>query len=132
MKEFTISMPLYIDLPRKTKKDKRCYINMNQYRNLHYLINNQLKKAYKEIARPKLEGIVFDNPVELTFVLWKKDKRKGDRANPLSIHEKFFCDALTECGSIPDDNDQFIHATHYYTGGIDKENPRVEIIVKEV
>ena len=48
----------------------------------------------------------------------------------LSIHEKFFCDAMTEYGCIADDNDDYIKSTKYLSGGIDKENPRVEIIIE--
>ena len=55
-----------------------------------------------------------------------------DRSNVLSIHEKFLCDALTECGCIKDDNDSFLESSHYYTGNIDKENPRVDIDLKEI
>jgi len=59
--------------------------------------------------------------------MFRGDNRRVDRANVLSIHEKFFCDALTKHGFIPDDNDKHIKSTHYYSGGIDKLNPRVEI-----
>lgn len=132
--EITISMPLYVDIPyvKKKAKPKRYYFNLNQYRNWHHQINNKLKIMYKELAQEFLQDLVLKNKIELTFILWKKDKRRVDRANPLCIHEKFFCDALTEFGCIPDDNDEHIHATHYYTGGVDKDNPRVDIIIKEL
>lgn len=133
MKDIKISMPLYVDIPYKRKqvKPKRYYFNLNNYRNWHVNVKNNIKKQYSEIARKKLVNIKPKTPVILTFILWKKDKRKGDRSNVLSIHEKFFCDALVECGCIIDDNDTYIESSHYYTGGIDKENPRVEIIIQE-
>lgn len=80
----------------------------------------------------EIKDLKFENPIRLTFVLRKKDKRKIDRANVLSIHEKFFCDALVELGCIPDDNDNYIESTHYYSGEIDKEYPRVDIIIEEI
>ena len=132
-KELIISMPLYLVLAKqKNEKAKKYYLNLNQYRNWHYLVSNNLKKKYAEVVIEKLPAnFVFTKPIDLTFTLWKKDKRRGDRANPLSVHEKFFCDALVHAKAIPDDNDNFIQSTHYYTGGIDKENPRVEIKIKE-
>lgn len=131
--EVTISMPLYADIYKPKKKETdRYYYNLNQYRNWHYQVNNKLKKIYKDAAQPFLEGLSFSKPIELTFTLWKRDKRRIDRANPLCIHEKFFCDALVESGCMPDDNDEFIVATHYYTGGIDRDNPRVDILISEV
>ena len=124
--------PLFVTLPRKTKKDKRVSLNLNTYRNLHYLVNNQAKKVYKEVISKQLKGIRFDNPIEITFNLYKASERRIDRANVLSIVEKYFCDAMTELGVIEDDNDNFITSTHYYSGGKDKDNPRVDIEITEI
>ena len=111
--------------------DNKMILNLNNYRNWKHFLSNDIKKGYKAIAEPKLEGIKFGLPIKLTFTLWKRDKRKIDRANVLCIHEKFWCDALTECGCFPDDNDEFIVSTKYITGGIDKDNPRVDITMQE-
>ena len=130
-KEVTVCMPLFLHLSDRPKA-KKYIINLNYYKTWHYLAMNNVKKKYKEIATPLLEGVRFNKKVELTFTLWMGTRRRVDRANPLCIHEKFFCDVLTESGCIPDDNDDYIEATHYYTGGVDKENPRVEIRIAEV
>lgn len=129
--EIVISLPLYLLLSKK-EGGKKYYINLNQYRNWHFQVSNNLKRKYSQIVSSLLPpNLSFKNKIELTFTLWKRDKRRQDRANPLSIHEKFFCDALVSTGAIPDDNDTFITSTHYYTGGIDRENPRVEIRIRE-
>jgi len=125
-----ITSPLFVHLPRKTKEDKKILLNLNVYRNLHYISSNQAKVIYKEQMKKQLKGKKLKTPIDIKFVLWKKTKRKVDRANILSIVEKYFCDALLELGCIPDDNDEYIKSTHYYTGGIDKENPRVDIQIK--
>jgi hypothetical protein len=125
-----IISPLFVDLPRKTMKDKRIYLNLNVYRNLNRFTNGDAKKIYCEDMEEQLKGLILKTPVALTFTLYRKDKRKGDRANPLSICEKFFCDALVHWGCLPDDTDEFIFSTEYFTGGIDRENPRVEIIIR--
>lgn len=127
MTKVNFTSPLFVVLPRKTKKDRKVFINLNTYRNLHYLVNNQAKKTYFELMESQLKGVVFDKPVTLTFTLHRKDKRTGDRANVLSITEKYFCDALTKYGCFLDDNDNFILWSHYQTGEIDRENPRVDI-----
>lgn len=121
--------PLSVVLPRRTKANRRVIINLNNYRNWHYIISNEVKVAYVEAIKDQLEGMRFKGKLKLHFVLFKGSKRTSDRANVLSIHEKFFCDALTHCGCIDDDNDTIIEETHYSSGGIDKENPRVEIII---
>lgn len=128
-----IISPLFVDLPRKTMKDKRIYLNLGVYRNLHYILNNQAKMFYNSIMFPQLKDIPrFKKPVDITFILFKGSKRKIDRANILSIVEKFFCDALVEYGCLEDDCDDYISGTHYRTGGIDRDYPRVEIEIKEI
>lgn len=129
--DMIINSPLFIDLPRKTKKDKRVYINLNTYRNLHYISNNQAKEIYTEQMAEQLSGKKFKTPIRLKFTLFKKTKRKTDRANILSITEKFFCDALVKYNCIKDDNDDYILNTFYQSGEIDKDDPRVEISIIE-
>ena len=123
--------PLAIILPRKTKKDRRVALNLNTYRNLHYLVNNSVKHIYCELMREQLSGFKFKTPIALQFELHRQNKRKGDRANVLCIVEKFFCDALVHYGCIPDDNDEHIQSSYYMTSEIDKENPRVDIWIRE-
>lgn len=129
--EVIISSPLYIDMPRKTKGPKRYHLNLNYYYHWHFIIKNNLKKAYTNLIEPQIRDLNF-NKIELTLTLFKGTKRRTDRSNVLSIHEKFFCDALVQSGCIIDDNDDFLSSTHYYSGGIDRENPRVEIKIQEV
>lgn len=124
-----IDLPLFITLPRKTKADKKMIINLNNYRNWHYITSNQTKEAYKEQIRPMLDGVKFDRQIKLHFIYFKPSARRSDRSNVLSIQEKFFCDALVECGCIPDDNDDIIIETRYSGGSIDRENPRVEVYI---
>lgn len=124
--KIVVSMPLYI--VTGVKKKKKNYINLNQYRNWHFQLSNKLKIAYKDIAYPQIKDLSFQK-ISLSFILYKGSNRKLDRSNVLSIHEKFFCDALVESGCIPDDNDDYIISTQYSTGGIDKSNPRVDIVI---
>ncbi len=122
-----IIVPLFIVLPRKTKEDRKMIINLNNYRNWHYIISNQVKEAYKESLVEQLTNKKFNTPIGLILTLYKGTKRISDRSNVLSIHEKFFCDAMVHYGCIPDDDDTMILQTHYTSGCIDKDNPRVEI-----
>lgn len=125
-----ITSPLYIRTA-KSEKGKKYYLNLNQYRNWHYQVNNAIKQKYCERMKDQLEGLKLKTPISLKFTLWRKDKRVGDRANVLSVIEKFFCDALVEYGCLADDNDEFISGQVYETGGIDRDNPRVTIEITE-
>lgn len=129
----TIAMPLHVRWGKL--KPKNIYFNLNNYRNWHYQVSNNLKKWYKDEARERLREqdiTPFISPIRLEYVLWKGSKRKVDRANVLSVHEKFFCDSLVELGYIPDDNDDYIQSSFFRTGGIDREEPRVDIIIRAV
>lgn len=127
MKPTTITMPLFVMLPRKTKPDRKYILNLNAYRNWKPIVSNLVKIAYCQVAAPKLKGLRFDEPIRLRFTLFTPTARRIDRANPLCIAEKFFCDAMVSAGVIDDDNDEYILSTTYQSGGKDAANPRVEI-----
>ena len=125
-------MPLFVMIPRKTMPPKKYILNLNYYRNWQGHQSNIIKQTYKELAGELIKGLKFEHKIRIDFTLWKATKRRTDRANVLSVHEKFFCDALTEFGCIPDDNDDYIVSQTYKTGGIDRENPRVDILISPV
>lgn len=128
---YTFYAPLYIILA-KSLKGKKYYLNLNNYRNWYSTVNNNLKKKYKEIVSLQLKNVKLKTPIEIKFTYIKCQNRKVDRANVLSVHEKFFCDALVEMGCLPDDNDKFITKTTYVSAGVDKEFGRVEIEITEI
>ena len=120
-------MPLHFVICKK-----KHHLNLNKYRNNHFQLNNKLKAMYSDLACAKMFRYKNKNhsKIELTFTYYKPTKAIRDRANILSIHEKYFCDALTRMRFIPDDNDMYIQSSHYYSGGVDRDNPRVEILIK--
>lgn len=142
-----ISLPLYVMLPRKTKADKKYILNLNTYRNTHYIVSNQAKILYKEevlwsVSRiSSVESCVrssnsmittkvlphFPNAVKLLFTYYANSKRRIDVANPCSIIDKYATDALVELGVLPDDDVLHVRKVSYEWGGVDKENPRCEL-----
>ena len=131
-KSILIIAPLYIDIERKTMKDKRYYINMNTYRNLHHRVNGQLKKMYKEVIREQLEGVKIETPCEITYKVVKPTKRRLDKMNVISVTSKYLLDAITELGCWEDDNDDFVKTETVLPTEYDKNNGRVEILINTV
>ena len=127
-----LKCPLYVDLPRKTKKDKRVYINMNSYRNLHFLVNNQVKKMYLEAVRSQLEGLTIQTPVEITYKVYKKTARRLDKMNVVAITSKYLLDAVTELGCWEDDNDDHVKTEIILPTELDRANSRVEVIIRSI
>lgn len=118
--------PIFIDIPRKTKKPRRIYLNLNVYRNLNPFINGQAKIIYTEQMLKSMKGNRIDRKFNMVFKLFKKSNR-GDSSNTYCIVEKFFCDALIHHGVIKNDDDSFIGWKRYEESGVDKINPRCEI-----
>lgn len=128
------SVPLYVMLPRKTKKDKKFILNLNNYRNTHQMILAQAKVLYSDVVKDIFNrtadwcGYPFTN-CEVKFIYYAASNRRIDKSNPACIIEKFVCDALTDLGVWEDDDSTHIPRTVYEYGGVDKENPRCDVII---
>lgn len=127
-----VDSPLAIYLPRKTVKNKRIALNLNIYRNMDYRMNNSVKKQYQEEISTQLQGIKLDTPIEVTYQVFKKTARRLDKGNVISVVQKYLLDALTNCGVIPDDNDEYIKTETSLPTVLDRENPRVEVIFRSI
>lgn len=123
-----IVAPLYV-MQSKTKK---FYFGLNIYRNAHYQLNNKTKIAYKEAIKSQIQDLPVFEKIVLRYTLFPKTKKLCDISNILSIHDKYFCDALIELGKLPDDNYLYLPKVIYRIGNIDSINPRVEIEIKEI
>ena len=132
MKTIKFYTPFAVYLPRVKSKDKRIAMNLNTYRNLHFLVNNQAKKVYKDLMREQLENLEIETPVEITYQVFKPSKRSLDKMNVVSIASKFFLDAVTEYGCWDDDNDDNVKTEIILPTELDKDNPRVEITIKSI
>ena len=132
MGQIKFNTPYALVLPRKKGKDKKISINLNTYRNLHFQVNNQCKKMYKEMMREQLENRKIDTPVEITYQVFKPSKRSLDKMNVVSIASKYFLDAVTEYGCWDDDNDDNVKTEIILPTEIDRDNPRIEITIKTI
>jgi hypothetical protein len=129
-------LPLSVVLPRKTKEDKKIMLNLNTFRNLHYMSMNQAKIEWSKIVAnaisyDEIEAWEYNPPLIFTYTVFANDGRKFDLGNILPAIQKFTDDALVEIGEIEDDNYHIIGAINYRFGGIDKGNGRVELQIDE-
>jgi len=120
--------PLRIVRPRS----KDWLINLNTYRNSHYMTLNGVKIKYKALMQDQIDLLPKLNRVQLKLVLFPKTRRRMDLTNMLSIQDKFICDALVLSGKLEDDDYLHIVETTYSFGEVDKENPRTEIHITEI
>ena len=120
-----------VSVPLKVQISKKGYfaLNLNVYRNAHYMTLNKAKVVFKELITPFLIQIPKLKHCSLEYVLYPKTNRLCDVSNVCSIVDKFFSDAFVESGHLEDDNYTFIKDIKYRFGAVDPENPRVDVII---
>jgi len=121
-----------IDLPLEVyySKKKKFILNLNNYRNAHYRVLSISKRLYSENLVPRLKGFDrFTEPVSLTYTYYARSNRRLDISNPCSIIDKFTCDALVKAEILEDDSFKQIKEVVYKFGGVEKDNPRCELVI---
>ena len=113
-------------------KRKMLRLNLNEYRNTHNRILNNAKINYKEVMKKQIEKAKRLGKALFVYTVYPGSKRSFDIGNICCIHEKFFEDAFVELGKLEDDNANFLPLVVYMYGGIDKDNPRVDIEAMEL
>jgi hypothetical protein len=122
---------LRLDLPLRimTSRNNHWILNLNNFRNAHYRTLTAAKNKYQDAIVNQLQGRnkIRMRPIRLEYTYYKGSARRVDVANPLSIIDKFTCDALVKAEILPDDNTDIITEVLYRYGGIDRSNPRAEL-----
>lgn len=124
---FVKKIPLPLRVPVSKKKD--FILNLNQYRNTHFLALNKAKAVFKEQVTPLLKDLPELKRVFIVYEVFPKTKALSDVANYCSIVDKFFSDALVEAGKLPDDNFLVVPQVVYTFGSVDPVNPRVDAYI---
>ena len=130
------NLPLSVEyrFHKKLNKWIKFILHLNNYIHLNVFTLNITKIKYKELIDPILntiEPILNDLELEFIYIYYSKSKRLFDISNPCSILDKYICDAIVEKGIIPEDNVSIIKKVTYEYGGIDKLNPRVDLVIKK-
>ena len=123
-----------IDLPLEVhySKKKKFILNLNNYRNAHYRVLSISKSLYSDNLVPRLKDFDrFTEPVSLTYTYYARSNRRLDISNPCSIIDKFACDALVKAEILEDDSFKQIKEVVYKFGGVEKDNPRCELVISK-
>ncbi|AUR96424.1 RusA-like crossover junction endodeoxyribonuclease [Vibrio phage 1.224.A._10N.261.48.B1] len=137
MTTFKIRVPTHIILGvnRKTQKPNKIALNVNQYRNLHFQILNNLKKTFASVIEPQLKRKcpVFTERIAIKYELHWHNNSRVDLGNVCSIVDKFFSDCLVNSGRIADDDIKHLPKIFFDVGSIGKVNkPYVVVYVKQL
>lgn len=124
---FRMDLPLSV----QTSKTKKFILNLNAYRNVHYMTLSSAKHKYSnliyaELGKRKIRKIL-KKPLEIHYDYYHGNRRRHDVLNQISIIDKFALDALVKGGVIEDDNTDIIKKYVITDHGVDKDNPRAEL-----
>lgn len=80
--------------------------------------------------RQCMRGVRIDKPVEMHYTWYEPNKRR-DKDNISSFGRKVIQDALVQCGVLKDDGWRYV-AWFSDRFEVDKKNPRIEVLIKEI
>ena len=128
----TLVLPIYYIQEFKTKANKTHLVGMNLYRNAHHFLQNAMKKHFQELVLEQLPSV--EQQLKQFTVDYKVYYKSPvcDGSNIVALIEKFYLDAIKTHGLISDDNVNYHVGSTWVVLGQDKENPRIEIAIKEI
>lgn len=77
-----------------------------------------------------MRGVRIEKPVEMHYT-WYESNRRRDMDNVSSFGRKVIQDSLVQCGVPKDDGWKYV-AGFSDRFEVDKENPRIEVLIKEI
>ena len=128
----TVVLPIYYIQEFKTKANKTHLVGMNLYRNAHHFLQNAMKKHFQELVLEQLPSV--EQQLKQFTVDYKVYYKSPvcDGSNIVALIEKFYLDAIKTHGLISDDNVNYHLGSTWSVAGQDRENPRIEIAIKEI
>ena len=122
-----IALPLFI----KNRSNKRKWLTLNNYRNWHYQVSNDIKRRFKSEIFDKLD-FKISGKVKIEYFYFAPDKRTRDLMNVISVIDKFFQDAMVERGCIESDDLSTVIEVNSCYMGIDKQYPRLDVMITKL
>lgn len=122
-----MSLPLFIT----NRSSKRKWLTLNNYRNWHYQVSNDIKRRFKSEIFDKLD-FKISGKVKIEYFYFAPDKRTRDLMNVISVIDKFFQDAMVERGCIESDDLSTVVEVNSCYMGIDKQDPRLDVMITKL
>lgn len=123
----TLSLPLFIT----NRSNRRKWLTLNNYRNWHYQVSNDIKRRFKSEVFDKLD-FKIKGRVKIEYFYFAPDKRTRDLMNVISVIDKFFQDAMVDRGCIESDDLSTVVEVNSCYMGIDKEDPRLDVMITKL
>ena len=122
-----LSLPLFIT----NRSNKRKWLTLNNYRNWHYQVSNDIKRRFKSELFDQLDFSI-EGKVKIEYFYFAPDKRTRDLMNVISVIDKFFQDAMVDRGCIESDDLSTVVEVNSCYMGIDKQDPRLDVMITKL
>ena len=122
-----LSLPLFIT----NWSNKRKWLTLNNYRNWHYQVSNDIKRRFKSEVFDKLDFNI-KGKIKIEYFYFAPDKRTRDLMNVISVIDKFFQDAMVDRGCIESDDLSTVVEVNSCYMGIDKLDPRLDVMITKL
>jgi len=122
-----LSLPLFIT----NRSNKRKWLTLNNYRNWHYQVSNDIKRRFKSKLFDQLDFRI-EGKVKIEYFYFAPDKRTRDLMNVISVIDKFFQDAMVDRGCIESDDLSTVVEVNSCYMGIDKLDPRLDVMITKL
>lgn len=130
MADYEFTLPLHVMLKRKTKKDKKFSINLNEFRSAHHRIYTEAKEEYCRLMTEQLTSVdPIDCRIHCHYDYYAALDNGPDLDNFAGAAKKFFQDSMKRHEFIPDDNVHYVESGSEKYCGIDRKNPRIVVKV---
>ncbi len=120
-----------INLPLCVKSGKKNYwLTLNNYRNWHFQVSNNVKKKFKKMITDQLD-FEIKGQVKIQYYYYSPNNAVRDLMNVTSVIDKFFQDALVENGCIEADDLSIVPEVNCKFVKLDRSNPRLVAVIEE-
>tara|TARA_R110000851_G_scaffold111570_1_gene235089 strand:+ start:2986 stop:3390 length:405 start_codon:yes stop_codon:yes gene_type:complete len=128
-----ILLPIYYTRVKKTKKNSTFLVGLNWYRNAHFTELSTVKNHYNDLIEKYISDWDFkiNGRYGVIYKVYYKNP-SCDAMNIISVIDKFAMDALQKLGITKEDNVKHYIKTFCDKPEQDRENPRIEILIKEI
>lgn len=123
-----LTLPIYHTIEKKRSANKTILLGLNWYRNAYHFEQNKVKQAYHELVHSQVGDSQFEQ-FTIQYLLYYKNS-VCDPSNIIALVEKFLLDALQSTNTIPNDTVKYHLGSSWEVVGQDKDNPRVEVIIR--
>lgn len=141
-----LTLPLSVTFPLKTKKDRTVKYSLNEFlldlsdkswnnaRKPNHAYQFKAKRHLQEIVKSQLatiEPLDMTKRKEVILTVFRADNRCMDVIDNPVVLIKFALD-IVKINHIIDDNWKYFKRSIMQDGGVDKGNPRAELLIKDV